>query len=195
MNPSPLTWRETRARMRADHARLLALLAQMEPLPPRHAYLHPSFVCVFLFRVSNHLFRSGHNWLARIVWHLKVMLTGADINYMADLGPGLVLTHPAGVAIMGTAGSNFTAMAGSGLGGEVNRHENVAGWPGVPRLGDDVVLEPHSGVLGPVRIGHRVRIGAGAVVTCDVADDTRVATPEPKFLRIDKAVTPRVSNT
>lgn len=183
MHLARLTWRDTRARMRADHSRLLMLLAQIVPQPPRRAYLHPSFVCVFLYRLSNHLFRSDHNWLARIVWHLKVVLTGADINYMANLGPGLVVPYPAGVSIMGEAGSNLTAMACSGLGGEINRHQDVAGWPGVPHLGDDVVLEPHSGILGPVRIGHRVRVGAGVIVTCNVPDDTHVAGPRPKFLR------------
>jgi serine O-acetyltransferase len=183
MNLTPLTWRETRARMRADHQRLLLALARSAPTPPTSARLHPSFLCVALYRLSNHLFRAGHGWLARLVWHLKVLITGADISYLADLGPGLVVLHPAGVSIMGAAGRNLTVMAGCGLGGEVNRHDDIAGWPGVPRLGDDVLLEPHSGVLGPVHIGHRVRIGAGVVVTCDVGDDRVVARPEPKFLR------------
>lgn len=169
-----LSWRETRARMAADHGRLLQLLAQSLPpgqAAPRSAWLHPSHVCVWLYRLANHLFRAGHGWSARLVWHLKVVLTGADISYLADLGPGLVLLHPAGVSIMGQAGRNLTVMACCGLGGEVNRHADVAGWPGVPQLGDDVVIEPHSGVLGPVRVGHRVRICAGVVVTGDVADD------------------------
>lgn len=183
MKLARLSWHDTCARMRADHVRLLAMLSRIEPHPPRRAYLHPSFVCTFMYRLSNHLFRSGHNWMARIAWHLKVMLTGSDISYMADLGPGLVVPHPVGVSIMGTAGRNFTAMACSGLGGEVNRHENVAGWPGVPHLGDDVVLEPHSGVLGPVQIGHGVRIAAGVIVARDVPDGMFVVGPEPKFLR------------
>ena len=104
---------------------------------------------------------------------------------LADLGPGLVLLHPAGVSIMGAAGRNLTVMACCGMGGEVNRHADVAGWPGVPQLGDDVVIEPHSGVLGPVHIGHRVRICAGVVVTCDVDDDMVVCAPAPKLLRRD----------
>ncbi len=183
MSLAPLTWGETRARMRADHARLLTLLAWSGPQPPRSAYLHPSYVCVFLYRLSNHWFRAGHGWLARIAWHVNVLLTGGDINYLADLGPGLVLLHPAGVSLMGTAGRNLTVMAGCGLGGEINRQDDVAGWPGVPLLGDDVVLEPHSGVLGPVRVGDRVRISSCVVVTRNVDDDMVVTGPAPKLLR------------
>lgn len=181
-----LSWQQTRARMAADHQRLLRVLAQsrlQQVAAPRSAYLHPSHVCVWLYRLANHLFRAGHGWAARLVWHLKVVLTGADISYLADLGPGLVLLHPAGVSIMGAAGRNLTVMACCGMGGEVNRQADVAGWPGVPQLGDDVVIEPHSGVLGPVRIGHRVRICAGVVVTCDVDDDMIVCAPAPKLLR------------
>lgn len=190
MTLAPLTWQQTRARLREDHARLLQVLAGSQQPAPRSAWLHPSLLCVALYRLANHLFRAGHGWAARLVWHLKVLLTGADISYLADLGPGLVLLRPAGTSIMGVAGRNFTVMACGGLGGEVHREATVAGWPGVPRLGDDVLLEPHAGVLGPVRIGHRVRICAGVVVTADVADDTVVQAAAPKLLRRANAAQP-----
>lgn len=178
-----LTWKQTLAKLRADHVRLVSLLGARHPHPPSQAYFHPSFICVFLYRVSNHLYRSNHRWLARFIWHANVLLTGADISEPADLGEGLVVLHPAGVAIMGTAGRNLTVMACAGLGAELKRYEDIGAGPGFCLIGDDVVLEPHSGVLGPVRTGHRVRVGAGITLTRDVPDDTIVEGPRLRLFR------------
>lgn len=179
-----LTWKQTLGRLRADHGRLLSLLSQREPTAPKHAYLHPSFLCVLLYRISNYLYRSNHRWGARLVWHFNLVLTGADISEPADLGEGLVILNPPGVAIMGTAGRNLTVMPCAGLGAELGRYEDVGGGAGFCVLGDDVVLEPHSGVLGPVRVGNRVRVGAGIALTRDVPDDTVVEGPKPRFIAV-----------
>lgn len=148
---------------------------------PAIVALHPSFLCVFLYRIANHFSRGGHRYLARVFWHLNILITGADISESVDLGAGLVVVSPPGVSLMGNAGRNLTVMPCAGLGGEIGRTEDVGAGPGLPVVGDDVILEPHSGVMGPVRIGHRVRIGAG--VTQDVADDTIVERPQPRFIR------------
>jgi len=178
-----LPWQQTLARIRADHRRLVALLSRRQQRPLSSAFLHPSFVCVLLYRISNHLFRAGHPRLARLLWHLNFFVTGADVDPLADVGEGLVILSPPGTALMGTAGRNLTVMPCAGLGGAVGRYEDIGAGPGLPILGDDVVLEPHCGVLGPVRIGDRVRVGAGIGVTEDVADDTIVEGPPPRFLR------------
>lgn len=118
-----------------------------------------------------------------MVWHLNAFITGADIAEVCDFGAGLVIVSPAGISMMGSAGRNLTVMALSGLGGEIGRHEDVGAGAGLPLLGDDVVLEPHAGVLGPVRVGSRVRVGCGAMVTEDVPDDTIVSAPNARFIR------------
>ncbi len=180
-NRTPLAWSETRARIRADRARIEEILAG-ELGRPAVGLLHPSFVCAFLYRISNHLWRRGHRHAARLAWHLNFVLTGGDISEPADLGPGLVVVAPPGVALMAKAGRNLTVMPCAGLGGELGRREDVGAGPGVPVLGDDVILEPHCGVLGPVRIGSRVRIRSGVPVTRDVPDDTIVEGPAPKLI-------------
>lgn len=169
------TWQQTRTRVRADRDRLRQLSAPA--LDGAGVYLQPAFVCVLLHRLSHHCHRRGHRRLARLWWHLNTFLTGADISTPADLGPGLLIQHPMGVSISGCAGRNLTVMACSGLGSELGRREDVGAGPGLPVLGDDVWIEPHSGVMGPVRIGHRVRIGAGMPVAQDVADDMELLPP------------------
>jgi serine O-acetyltransferase len=166
-----------------DYDRLCEQRARQAPFVTGGAWLSASFLCVLLYRLSNHFYRARHHWISRALWHLNVLLTGADISDPADLGAGLVVLHPPGTSIMGTAGRNLLVAACCGIGGEVGRHTTVAGWPGVPLIGDDVVLEPHSGIIGPVRIGDRVRVGAGTIVCRDVPDDTLVESPRVRFLR------------
>ncbi|MGH9786941.1 MAG: serine O-acetyltransferase [Terriglobia bacterium] len=182
-NLQRLSWNETLARARADHRRIVSLLATHKARPRSRALFHPSFVCAFLYRISNHWFRAGHPHLARFVWHLNFLLTGADVDPRADLGEGLVILSPPGTTIMGTAGRNLTVMPCAGLGGAVGRSVDIGAGPGLPFLGDDVILEPHCGVLGPARVGHRVRVGAGIALSQDVPDDTLVELPKPRFLR------------
>lgn len=158
-------------------------MALQRPDPPKSAHFHPSFVCVFLYRISNHLYRAGHRLLARLVWHLNTLLTGADISEPANLREGLVILSPPGVAVMGTAGRNLTIVACAGLGGEIGRLEDVGAGPGLPVVGDDVTLEPHTGILGPVRIGSRVRVKAGFTAVVDVPDDAVVEGARPRLIR------------
>lgn len=171
MNLRRYRWKETRALLHADYARLCEVLQNRDGSNPPMMFCHPSFVCVFLHRVSNHFQRAGHRYVARIFWHLNVLLTGADISELSDLGGGLVILGPPGTAIMGHAGRNLTVMQCAGLGGEIGRRNDAGSGPGVPFLGDDVVLEPHCGVLGPVKVGSRVRVPASMGVNRDVPDD------------------------
>jgi serine acetyltransferase len=166
-----------------DHARLLAYLSTFPENAPRRAYTHPSFVCVFLYRVANYLFRRRRRHLARLVWHLNFLLTGADISPSSDLGPGLVVVNPAGLSLMGKAGRNFTVMPCSGIGSEVGRRDDMGAGPGLPVLGDDVVLEPFCGVLGPVRVGSGVRVRTGTCVVGDVPDNCELSGPQARIMR------------
>lgn len=148
--------------MRQDRDRLLALR-------PAARFLYPPYLCVFLYRISHYLQRRGNIRLARLIWHANQVLTGADIVPSARFGGGLVISHPVGISLVGVAGKNLTVMAQAGLGGEIGRLQDVGAGPGLPLLGDDVHLAPSSGVLGPVKIGSRVRLAPGCIVTRDVA--------------------------
>jgi serine O-acetyltransferase len=142
---------------------------------------HPGYICVVLYRISHYLHRAGHKYAARVVWHCNGVLTGGDIAPAVEIGPGLLIPCPAGVAIAGKVGRNFTVLMCSGLGSELGRHEDVGAGAGLPLVGDDVFLEAHTGVLGPVRVGNRVRIKAGAVLTTDIPDDSVALAPAARF--------------
>lgn len=88
--------------------------------------------------------------------------SGADINPLAQIGPGLNLVHPAGVVI----GADVWIGAGAWVYQGVTLGCGTR--PGQPVIGDDVYLGAGAKVLGGVTIGDHVRVGANAVVVCDI---------------------------
>jgi serine O-acetyltransferase len=145
------------------------------------AFFHPSFICVLLYRISRHLLLRRHSLAARVVWQLNFLITGADVSPAAELGEGLLIMSPAGTSLMGVAGKNLTVMPCSGIGGEMGTLQDIGAGPGLPVLQDDVLLEPHAGVLGPVRVGSRVRVRAGQVLTKDAPDDSDIVGPAARL--------------
>ena len=180
--PQRLTWKQTRARIRADHQRLVAFTEVHRPDAPSLVWCSPAFLSVLLYRLASHLYRARHHRLARLVWHLNLILTGADISEPADIGEGLLVPTPAGVALMGVIGRNLTVMACAGVGGELGRTDDIGAGPGLPVIGDDVTLEPHAGVLGPVRIGNEVLVRAGAVAIRDIPSGSIVEAPRARII-------------
>ncbi|MEZ0497977.1 serine O-acetyltransferase [Sphingomonas sp. IW22] len=96
---------------------------------------------------------------------------GCFVQPGAQIGPGLKLPHPSGIVI-GTGariGSNCTIYHQVTLGGarrgdfKANRY---------PSVGDDVVLYAGAKLLGGIRVGNHVEVGANAVVRCDVPDNS-----------------------
>jgi serine acetyltransferase len=88
-----------------------------------------------------------------------------EINYRADIGPGLKVLHTALGVVSGkvVAGTGLTLTGGNLIGRRRRiKHGDIA-------IGSGVGLGANAVVLGPVRIGDGAQIGAGAVVIADVA--------------------------
>jgi serine O-acetyltransferase len=101
------------------------------------------------------------------------VITGADLAYQAEIGPGLVLYHPTGVVIGPgcRVGARATIMQGATLGSDA-----VTGGDGAsPVIGDDVFIGPGAAVFGGVELGDRVRVGANSVVTESFPADVVIA--------------------
>jgi len=109
------------------------------------------------------------------------VLTGADLAYQAEIGPGLVLYHPTGVVIGPgcRVGARATIMQGATLGSDA-----VAGGDGAsPMIGDDVFIGPGAAVVGGVSLGDRVRVGANSVVTDSFDGDVVIAGAPARVVR------------
>jgi serine O-acetyltransferase len=130
-----------------------------------------------LFRSMRFCQTHGLKPLAAILYRLNAFLTTATLGRDADLGPGFVILHSIGVVIHGNvrAGRNLVVYHGVTLGAERNR---------TPVLGDDVYIGAGAKVIGGVRVGSRVRIGANAVVTRDVPDGATVVGIPARIVRM-----------
>jgi serine O-acetyltransferase len=107
-----------------------------------------------------------------ILKQLNQVITGCDIGHQAQIGPGLRMLHPAGVVINPHAviGARFTIHSNVTIGGSPTA---------APLIGDDVNLAPGARVLGAVKIGNRVRVGANAVLTKTIEGEDMVLAGVP----------------
>ena len=106
------------------------------------------------------------------------LITGMNLDPDADIGPGFYIPHIGPLQITG----------GAQIGADCAAHAVVTighgSKPGVPNIGDHVMIGCHACILGPVTIGDRTRIGAGAVVLHDVPPDaTAVGIPAKPIMK------------
>lgn len=108
---------------------------------------------------------------------LTTWLLGVELPPETVVGPALRLVHPQAIVVNGESriGARCLLRASTTLGNVVDEDGRPSGSPAV---GDDVELGVGVIVIGPVRIGDRARVGAGAVVLRDVpADAVAVGNP------------------
>src|SRR5687767_11997977 len=101
--------------------------------------------------------------LAFFFYRLNACIGHAVIGRGAEFGPGFVILHSFGIVINSRvrAGKNLIIEHGVTIGAEKDR---------CPVLGDNVFIGAGAKVIGDVRIGSDVKIGANAVVTKDLPD-------------------------
>ena len=133
-----------------------------------------SFKVTFWFRVASWLC-GCNSFMARVSLLVVAIIrkhyeykTGIQLGTGTHIGRGLFFPHFSCIVINGGAiiGDNVTIFQGVTVG-------SVRG-KGTPVIGDNVVLSAHSQIIGKVRIGNNVMVGAGAVVVNDVPDNAVV---------------------
>jgi len=137
---------------------------------------YPGVKAVFFHRVANFFSIAKFDLIARIISQLSRFLTGIEIHPKAKIGKNLFIDHGMGVVIGETSeiGDNVTIYHMVTLGGispsvnsddqrNIKRH---------PTLMDNVVVGSGAQILGPVIVGKNAKIGANAVVTKDVHENS-----------------------
>jgi serine O-acetyltransferase len=113
--------------------------------------------------------------LAEVLGRVSQLMFTVDIAYQAEIGPGLVLRHPADIVIGRgcRVGRDVTVFNGVTLG---NRFSGSAERPdGSPSIGDGVFIGTGAKILGAVEVGSGATVGANAVVTRSVPEGSVVA--------------------
>ena len=132
---------------------------------------YPGFHAVLLHRLAHKLYLARIPLLPRVISQFGRFFTGIEIHPGARIGHRFFIDHGMGVVIGETAeiGDDVLLYQGVTLGGTGNekgkRH---------PTLGNRVVVGAGAKVLGGIRIGDDVKIGAGTVVVRAVPDNSTV---------------------
>jgi serine O-acetyltransferase len=140
---------------------------------------YPGFHALLYHRLAHWLWRHGWYLGGRFVSHLGRVATGIEIHPAARIGRRLFIDHGMGVVIGETCeiGDDCTLYDGVTLGGTRPSKEQQS-QKRHPTIGNDVIIGAGAKVLGPIRVGDGVRIGAAAVVLKEVPDGaTMVGNP------------------
>jgi len=146
---------------------------------------YPGFQVLLYHRVGHWLWTHRRYLLGRFISHLGRIVTGIDIHPGAKIGRRLFIDHGVGVVIGETAeiGDDCTLYQGVTLGGTRPSGEQ-AGQKRHPTLGNNVIVGSGAQILGPFTVGKGARIGAAAVVLCEVPDGaTMVGNPARQIAR------------
>jgi serine O-acetyltransferase len=121
---------------------------------------------VVTYRIAHELAKRRMLPLALLLRERGIRSSGAEINPLATIGPGLYLAHGIGVGVGAyvVIGRNCRMHLGSVVGPQ----PADSGEPKYAIIGDDVVIGTHAVVLGGVTVGDGAVIGANAVVMRDV---------------------------
>ena len=141
---------------------------------------HTGLQAVSMYRESHELWLKGEKEKAREINYKAHQLTGCDIHPGATIGKRFFIDHATGVVIGETTeiGDDVSIYRGVTLGGvSTNKGKRH------PTIGNHVVVGCNASVLGAIRIGNNVRIGAGSVVLKDVPDDCTVVGVPGRIVR------------
>lgn len=151
------------------------------------SWTEPAFVSLAIYRYGHWAFALRNpalRWLACKAYALLKLLilnvTKVWIPPQVKLGKDFHIIHAEGslsihpdVVIGDRCGVMHNVTIGTNMG------------PGAPVIGDDVFIGVNSTVLGRIRIGDRVRIGANTCVTTNVpADSIAVGSPARIYPRL-----------
>lgn len=145
------------------------------------------FKYVFWMRTCRYA-RSGmfrrwlvYPWAKLVLMRLRYRL-GISIPIETSIGSGFYIGHFDGIVVNGECeiGKNCNISHGVTL-GQANRGRSK----GCPVIGDNVYIGPGAKVIGAVRVGRNVAIGANSVVTSNVLDNSVVVGIPAKVISQD----------
>ena len=145
--------------------------------------LYSGFHAIVVHRFTHLIWRLGIPFFPRLLSQMSRFLTGVEIHPGAQIGKGFFIDHGMGVVIGETTeiGENCVLFHNVTLGG-TGKHKGKRH----PTIGDNVMIGTGAIILGPVRVGSNVRIGANTFILMrDVPDNTTVAGTPGRIVKID----------
>lgn len=121
---------------------------------------------VVIYRIAHTLARRRLLPLALLLREWGIRSSGAELNPLANIGPGFYLVHSIGVGVGANVdiGKSCKMHLGAVVGPQPLNNQG----PRRTVIGDDVYIGTHAVIIGGVTVGDGAVIGANAVVMRDV---------------------------
>jgi serine O-acetyltransferase len=150
------------------HIRFAELLRQ---LFLGEAYKYNFWMRTCTYTSQNTLLKYSIYPLAKFLLRCLRYKLGISIPPETKIGSGFYIGHFGGIVVNGQSviGKNCNISHGVTL-GQANRGKNK----GYPILGDNIYIGPGAKIVGAVKIGNNVAIGANCVVTINIPDNSVV---------------------
>ena len=142
---------------------------------------YPGVKALAAHRVSHFLWNHGFKLLARMHSQFWRFWTQIEIHPGATIASGVFIDHGAGLVIGETAFVEkgvmlYHGVTLGGTGKDVGKRN--------PTVREGALVSAHAQVIGPIEIGAKAKVGAGAVVVSDVPSDVTVVGIPAKIVRV-----------
>ena len=142
---------------------------------------YPGVKALTAHRVSHFLWNHGFKLLARMHSQFWRFWTQIEIHPGATIASGVFIDHGAGLVIGETAIVEkgvmlYHGVTLGGTGKDVGKRH--------PTVREGALVSAHAQVIGPIEIGAKAKVGAGAVVVSDVPSDVTVVGVPAKIVRV-----------
>ena len=142
---------------------------------------YPGVKALVAHRVSHFLWNHGFKLLARMHSQFWRFWTQIEIHPGATIASGVFIDHGAGLVIGETAIVEkgvmlYHGVTLGGTGKDVGKRH--------PTVREGALVSAHAQVIGPIEIGDKAKVGAGAVVVSDVPSDVTVVGIPAKIVRV-----------
>jgi serine O-acetyltransferase len=132
---------------------------------------YPGVHAILLHRLAHRLHNAGLKLIARFISNFSRWLTGIEIHPGAQIGKRFFIDHGMGVVIgetsvIGDDVMNYQGVTLGGTGHEQGKRH--------PTLGNHVAVGSGATILGNIRVGDWVKVGAGSVVVRPAPDQSTV---------------------
>lgn len=145
--------------------------------------LYPGLHAIILHRFTHLLWKLKIPFLPRLLSQISRFLTGIEIHPGAKIGKGFFIDHGMGVVIGETTeiGDNCVLFHNVTLGG-TGKHKGKRH----PTIGNNVMIGTGAILLGPIKVGNDVKIGANTFILMqDVPDNTTVAGTPGRIVKMN----------
>lgn len=145
--------------------------------------LYPGFHAILIHRFTHLLWRLRIPFLPRLLSQISRFFTGIEIHPGASIGKGFFIDHGMGVVIGETTriGDNCVLFHNVTLGG-TGKHKGKRH----PTIGNNVMIGTGAILLGPVKVGSNVKIGANTFILMrNVPDNTTVAGTPGRIVKMN----------